>query len=132
MDINTYNKESIKREILIFSLGYLIGIKNKVIFISCEYFDKELNRIMTTQDPLFKYGLLLWVKKNNFNKNFIELIDNILILEDILFLIPEKFDNELNALIGKVLKELESIPKSVVNEKSLYAYSLQKAKIDKS
>jgi len=112
MDINIYSKDTIKREILVYSLGYMMGIKHKVIPLDSVY-----------QDPLFRIRLLTWVEENNFDNEFADFIHEILELEDILSIIPNKFNNEINKLIDKNLNYLAQLPLS--SDNNLYFKALK-------
>jgi len=113
MDINIYSRDTIKREILVYSLGYMMGIKHKVIPLDyTEY-----------MDPLFRIRLLTWIEKNNFDNEFTDFIHEILELEDILSITPNKFNNVINKLIDKNLNYLAKLPLS--SDNNLYFKALK-------
>jgi len=122
-----YSRNSIKRELLIFSLGYLAAIKHQSISITTKYMDKELGHEVYTQDPLFRIRLLTWAENNKFDKEFCELIHSILELEDIKSILQDKFNNELNIIIDNVLSQLKNLAFQKGKEESLYWEALKSA-----
>ena len=130
MDIKTYTKESIKKDILVYSLGYLNAIKYGIINLDYTFYNKSLDINMGIIHPLFKMATILWLEKNNFDKKFIELIYSIIQLEDVLSLNPDKFTKTLDKIIENVINMLKTLPEYIPNTKNLCVENIQNLSFD--
>jgi hypothetical protein len=104
------DKNIIKKEILIYCYGYLLGIKNDLVKLNEKFFDEELNIYFSISDTFLNVRLVTWLEKNGFDQEFYFLIDEILELDSILDLIPEQFDSIVDELIEKVSNEIKKLP----------------------
>ncbi len=113
MDIDTNNKNYIKKEILIYCLGYLNALKYKILPINQKFFDKDIDTYISEQDPMGGLKTISWIKDNNLGNDLEEILEEMLELGAILSLIPNEFDKKIDELIDRVLISLKKIPVSV-------------------
>jgi len=93
------DKNSFQKQLLIYILGILDGIKKNVI-------DTDESFLV-----LFKPNVILWLKENNFDNDLINLIDEARELEDIKELIPNSFNDVVDKLYCETLSQLKESSK---------------------
>ena len=91
-------KESLTKQLLIYTLGILDGIKQGVVNTDESF------------AILFKPSVISWLEENHFDNDLINLIDEARELEDIKELIPNSFDEVLDKLYTDTLLQLKQSP----------------------
>jgi len=130
MDTNNYTKSSIIREILLYALGYLTGLKYGVIPINKKFYDEDNDVVLSSRDPFLEGGISFWIEKNNIN-NSLDDIEDILgeinELDTIREIVPEHYNETIDRLINDTLNLLSKIPDKVLFDgKSLLTNCLKK------
>ena len=105
-------KESVKKYILIYTLGYLNAIETGCIEMNHQIFN-DGGAKMYMQQPYFKMLTFTWLEENNFEQSFIDLIHLVMELEDVHSVVPQSFNDSLAKCKSLTIEELKKIPQYI-------------------
>ena len=105
-------KESVKKYILIYTLGYLNAIETGCVKLNYQIFNDEGAKMYIHQ-PYFKMLTFTWLEENNFEQSFIDLIHLVMELEDVHSVVPQNFNASLAKCKSLTIEELRKIPQHI-------------------